>query len=75
MNRNNIICLVIFAFFTTSILSRAADIEKDLFLYLPMDEGTGNTVKDYGPNNFKTEMSKKAPRWGDGNKAMFQSIV
>ncbi len=75
MYRNNIIFLVIFAFFTTSILSRAADIEKDLFLYLPMDEGTGNTVKDYGPNNFKTEMSKKAPKWGDGNKAMFDKAL
>ena len=54
-----------------SILSRAADIEKDLFLYLPMDEGNGNTVKDYGPNNFKTKMSKNTPKWSDGKKATF----
>ena len=54
-----------------SILSRAADIDKDLFLYLPMDEGKGNTVKDYGPNNFKTKMSKNTPKWSDGKKATF----
>ena len=62
MYRNNIVCLTIFAFLTISVSSRAADIEKDLFLYLPMDEGAGNSVKDYGHNYFKTEMSDKKPK-------------
>ena len=49
-------------------MSRRADINKDLFLYLPMGEGSGN-VKDYGPNNFRTKMSKKnAPKWVSGKK-------
>ena len=53
-----------------SILSRGADINKDLFLYLPMDEGSGN-VKDYGPNNFKTKMSENTPKWVGGKKDTF----
>ncbi len=51
-------------------MSRGADINKDLFLYLPMDEGSGN-VKDYGPNNFKTKMSENAPKWVGGKKDTF----
>ena len=75
MYRNNIVCLAIFAFLTISVSSRAADIEKDLFLYLPMDEGAGNSVKDYGPNNFKTEMSDKKPKWVGGKKATFDKSL
>ena len=51
-------------FFTSlsiSTLSRGADINKDLFLYLPMDEGSRN-AKDYSPNNFRTKMSKNVPK-------------
>ena len=75
MCRNKIICLTIITLLVASLVSKAADIEKDLFLYLPLDEGSGNTVKDYGPNKFKTKMSKKAPKWGVGNKAIFDKAL
>ena len=35
-----------------------------------MDEGSGN-VKYYGPNNFRTKMSKNAPKWVGGKKDAF----
>ena len=59
MNRKKI--LTFFTSLSISTLSRGADINKDLFLYLPMDEGSGN-VKDYSPNNFRTKMSKNVPK-------------
>ena len=56
------IYLLIISLSALTLAVNSADIEKELFLYLPIDEGTGGTVKDWGPNNFKTEMSKKRPK-------------
>lgn len=41
----------------------AADIEDGLVLYLPLNEGRGDTVEDLGPFQFETEMSEPAPEW------------
>ena len=54
------------AVFSLSTLPvNAADIEDGLWMYLPLNEGAGNTVKDHGPNSFDTELSKSAPKWVD----------
>ena len=46
-------------------LVNAADIEDGLWMYLPLNEGTGEKVTDYGPNNFETELSETPPKWVD----------
>ena len=71
MHRKTGIYLLIVALYALSLVANAANIEKGLFLYLPIDEGAGDKVKDYGPNNFKTEMSKKRPKWVRGNRPKF----
>jgi hypothetical protein len=43
--------------------THAADVEKDLWLYLPLNDGAGKAPEDHGPHGFKTELSKKAPKW------------
>ena len=48
-----------------AVLLNAADIEDGLWLYLPLNEGEGETVTDYGPNNFETELSETPPKWVD----------
>ena len=45
----------------------AADIEEGLWMYLPLNEGAGEKVTDYGPNNFETELSDPAPTWVDAD--------
>ena len=52
-------------FSVSTLLVNAADIEDGLWMYLPLNEGSGNTVKDHGPNSFDTELSKGAPKWVD----------
>ena len=75
MRRKTGIYLLIVALYALSLVVNAANIEKGLFLYLPIDEGAGDKVKDYGPNNFKTEMSNmprlKKPKWVRGNQPKF----
>ena len=75
MHRKTAICLLIVALYAFSLVADSANIEKGLFLYLPIDEGAGNKVKDYGPNNFKTEMSKKMPKWKQGNRPKFDNAL
>lgn len=53
------------AFSWTIYNANAADIEDGLWLYLPLNEGKGEKVVDYGPHNFDTELSEKAPKWVD----------
>lgn len=55
--------LLIAAFCAIPLAASAADIEDGLWLYLPLNEGKGDTVNDLGPNKFETEMSDKAPKW------------
>ncbi len=45
------------------LISDAVDIEDALILYLPINEGKGDTVNDLGPLGFDTEMSKPPPQW------------
>ena len=79
MYRKTVICLLIVALYALSLVANAANIEKGLFLYLPIDEGAGDKVKDYGPNNFKTEMSNmprlKKPKWVRGNQPKFDKAL
>ena len=75
MRRKTGIYLLIVALYALSLVANAANIEKGLFLYLPIDEGAGDKVKDYGPNNFKTEMSKKRPKWVRGNRPKFDKAL
>ena len=56
---------LIAVFFLPTSLVNAADIEDGLWMYLPLNEGTGQTVADHGPNDFDTELSKAAPKWVD----------
>ena len=46
-----------------TFLVNAANIEDGLWMYLPLNEGAGQVVADHGPNGFKTELSKSAPKW------------
>ena len=57
--------LIIAVFSVSTLIVNAADIEDGLWMYLPLNEGAGNTVKDHGPNSFDTELSKSAPKWVD----------
>jgi hypothetical protein len=59
--------LLIALFCISTFSANAQDVEKGLWMYLPLNEGAGNTVKDHGPNGFKTESSKKAPKWVKAN--------
>lgn len=54
-------------FILLSLLTTAtfAAVKSGPYLYLPLDEGSG-TPKDLSDNQFKTEMSKAAPKWVDG---------
>ncbi|MFC1714142.1 LamG domain-containing protein [Candidatus Poribacteria bacterium] len=45
------------------LISGAQDIEDALVLYLPINEGNGDEVKDLGPFGFETEMSEPPPQW------------
>ena len=75
MCQKKMMCLFVVISLVACLLAEAADIEKGLFLYLPIDEGGGARVKDYGPKKFKTEMSKKPPKWVGGNKGMFDKAL
>lgn len=55
--------LVVMVLWMVPAITSAVDIEDGLVLYLPMNEGRGTTVRDLGPFQFQTEMSKKAPEW------------
>ena len=54
--------ILITVFSTPTFLVNAADIEDGLWMYLPLNEGTGETVTDHGPHAFDTELSKSAPK-------------
>lgn len=56
---------IIAVFSVSTLFVNAADIEDGLWMYLPMNEGAGETVTDHGPNSFDTELSKTAPKWVD----------
>ena len=75
MHRKTVICLLIVTLYALSLVANAANIEKGLFLYLPIDGSAGDKIKDYGPNNFKTEMSKKKPKWVQGNRPKFDKAL
>ena len=62
MRRVIFFTLLIALFSALTLLVNAADIEDGLWLYLPLDEGTGETVLDHGPHTFDTELSKAAPK-------------
>ena len=57
--------LFVTLFIAVAFVANAADIEDGLWMYLPLNEGTGQTVADHGPNEFETELSKDAPKWVD----------
>ena len=49
MHRKTVICLLIVALYALSLVADAANIEKGLFLYLPIDEGAGIKSKTMVP--------------------------
>lgn len=53
--------VLIVGFAAMTMLATAANIEDGLWMYLPLDEGTGEAAVDHGPNGFETVLSKDAP--------------
>lgn len=66
---------LIAVFSAATFLASAADIEDGLWMYLPMNEGAGNTVADHGPHNFDTELSKTAPKWVDAKHNDLRNVM
>ena len=62
MNRVILFTMLIGLLAVPTFLVNAADIEDGLWMYLPLNEGTGETVTDHGPHAFDTELSKSAPK-------------
>ena len=58
---------LITVFSLSTFLVNAADIEDGLWMYLPLNEGAGQTVADYGPNNFEIELSETPPKSVDAD--------
>ena len=58
-----IFTLLITILFGATWASDAANIEDGLWMYLPLNEGKGEKVMDYGPHKFETELSPEAPKW------------
>jgi len=56
--------LTALAFVLSGMLAHAADPAKDLLIYLPFDEGKGNTAKDISPNGFTGDV--KNAKWVEG---------
>ena len=67
--------LLIALFSVLTLLVNAADIEDGLWMYLPLNEGTGDTVKDHGPHAFDTELSKAAPKSVDAKHDDFAKAL
>lgn len=66
---------LIAALSAAALLAYAADIEDGLWMYLPLNEGAGNTVNDHGPNDFDTELSKTAPKWVDAKHNDLRNVM
>ena len=66
---------LIAVFSVSTLLANAADIEDGLWMYLPLNEGAGNTVKDHGPHSFDTELSKTAPKWVDAKHDDLRKVM
>lgn len=67
------ILLVILSLVTQS--SYTANIEDGLWLYLPLNEGRGETVRDHGPHNFDTEFSPDLPEWVDADHELLDDAL
>jgi hypothetical protein len=52
-----------------------AAIDPNLIMYLPMDEGDGNIVKDASPNGFNGELKQNGFKWIDGVKGKGLELV
>ncbi len=63
MRQSFVFILLITVLFYVPFSTNAANIEDGLWLYLPLNEGKGEKVKDHGPHNFETEFSADAPKW------------
>ena len=67
--------VLIAVFSATTFLSYAADIEDGLWMYLPLNEGAGQQVKDHGPNEFDAEFSKTPPKWVDAKHEKLKKVT
>ncbi len=56
--------LAVLAFLMSCVLAHAVDPDKDLLIYLPFDEGKGNTAEDVSPNGFVGDV--KNAKWVEG---------
>ena len=50
------------------IVTLTLAVDPDLIMYLPMDEGSGDTVKDLSSNKFEGKITGKDFKWIDGQK-------
>ena len=67
MRQSICVTLLIALFSGATLIANAADIEDGLWMYLPLNEGTGEPVVDHGPHSFETELSKSAPKSVNAN--------
>ncbi len=65
--------LIILSLVTQS--SFTANIEEGLWLYLPLNEGKGETVRDHGPHKFETELSPELPEWVDVEHKLIEDAL
>lgn len=66
--------VLVFMFFLTSS-SVFAIPDPDLIMYLPMDEGKGDTLKDLSPNGFTGKIVGNDSKWVDGIRGKGLEIV
>ena len=57
--------LLITVLYCATFIANAANIEDGLWMYLPLNEGKGEKVRDHGPHKFETELSPDVPKWVD----------
>ena len=70
-----LMAMLITVFSVLTFLVNAADIEDGLWMYLPLNEGAGETVTDYGPNNFETTLSETPPKWVDADHSDIEKAM
>lgn len=59
---------LLIAFVTIISSSASLAIDQDLVMYLPMDEGTGDVVKDMSPNKLNGKITGGKYNWVDGKR-------
>jgi len=58
-----------------NVLTAYSVADPDLIMYLPMDEGNGDTVRDMSPNSFQGKIIGGDFKWVDGQKGAGLELV